>query len=299
MDIAKIELFTEVEQLATDYNLGTLQKSYIKTDYNKRLLLNAIVWIGASILGMIFVVAIVLRLTLPGLLVGLDNYLTATLLAIIGIVIFYGCFRQGQFNLRAYRYQNREQVHIYTDGMIYLEGQTANLTVHWDQITELTRGDIDDEASGKVSLDRLYLTLTNEHGMEQQVLFQPALPQCQEICAQVEQAYTDARLPALLLKFNAGEQLDFADLTISQAGIGIPHISNISDAATIPNTHETGEHDMFTWSQLEALEGKIDVDQPYTTITVKDVKHSIIFREFTCEIVNISLFKALLAAIKQ
>ncbi len=299
MDTAKIELFTEVEQLATKQQLGRLQKSYTKTDDNKRLFLNAIVWIGASILGMIFVIAVVLRLTLPGPLAGLSNYLTAALRGVIGIVIVYGCFRQWQLNLRAYRYQNREQVHIYTDGMVYLEGQLANLTVRWDQIAELTRGDIDDEASGKVSLDRLYLTMTYEHDVEHQVIFQPALPQCPEICAQVEQAYTDARLPALLTKYRAGERLEFADLTISQTGISIPRISAISDTPTIPNTHDRTERDEFTWSQLEALGAIIEVSQPYTTIAVNDAKNSIRFREFTCEIVNVSLFKALLAVIKQ
>ncbi len=284
MDTTKVKplFFAEVEQLAINHKLGTLQKSYTKTDDDKRLLLNAIVWISTSTLGMIFVLALVLRLTLPGPEVGLNNYLTAALLGIIGLIILYGCFRQGLLNLRAYQYREREQVHIYTDGMVYLEGQAANLTVRWDQIEELTRGDIDDEASGKVSLDCIYLTITPDT----QIFFQPALPQCPEICAEVEQAYTDARLPALLIKYHKGEQLEFSDLLISQAGINIP------------GTQDTTKRDEFTWDQLEALEATIEVSQPYTIIKTQKPKNSIRFQEFTCEIANASLFKALLLAIK-
>jgi hypothetical protein len=283
---AKQLFFTEVEQLAASHTLVTLQTSYTKTDDSKRLFLNASVWMSISVLGMIFIIALVLRLTLPGPLTGLNNYLTAAVLSIIGIIILYGCFRQGLLNLRAYQYRNREQVHIYSNGMVYLKDQTANLAVRWDQIEELTRGDIDDEASGKVSLDSIYLTLTSNPDAEP-IFFQPALPQCPEICAQVEQAYTKARLPALLIKYQQGEPLEFADLIISQMGI------------SIPSTPNTTERDEFSWSQLEALKYTIEVDQPYTTIKVEHDKKSTIFKEFTCEIANANLLKALLATFEQ
>ncbi len=289
MNVSKVEqpFFTEAQQFATIHKLGTLQKAYTKTDENRRLFLNAIVWMSISVLGAIFVIALVLRLILPGEMSGLGNYLTAALLAVIGFVILYGCFRQGQLNLRAYQYRNREQVHIYTDGMVYLEGQLAHLAVRWDQIVELTRGDIEDEASGKVNLDRLYLAL--KHDAEQQIFFQPALPQRLEICAQVEQAYTNARLPGLLSRYREGEDLEFDELNISQAGISIPHA---------PGT--TGR-DKFTWDQLEAQGGAIKVSQPYTTITMrgKDNGDVTLFKEFTCEIANACLLEALLVELKR
>lgn len=292
MDISKVEqqppqpFFAEVEQLAMKHKLGMLQQSYTKTDTSKRLLFNAIVWITISIIGMIFVLALVLRLILPGPLAGLSNYLTGALLAVIGFVILYGCFRQGLLNLRAYEYRNREQVHIYTDGMVYLEGQIAHLTVLWNEIVELTRGDIEDEASGKVTLDRIYLAL--KHDAERQIFFQPALPQLLEICAQVEQAYTDARLPALLARYSNGESLNFDELSISQAGVSIPR------ALGAP------VRDEFTWDQLATQGGKLAVSQPYTTITLqgKDADEEPLYKEFTCEIVNACLLKALLTEIK-
>ncbi len=288
MDVLKVEqpFFAEAEQLATSHKLGMLQKSYTKADDSKRLFFNAIIWMGTSILGMIFIIALVLRLVLPGAFAGLGNYLTAALIAVIGFIILYGCFRQGLLNLRAYQFRNREQVHIYTDGMVYLEGQIAHLTVHWDQIVELTRGDIEDEVSGKVNLDRIYLVL--QHNAEQQIFFQPALPQRLEICAQVEQAYTDARLPALLSRYREGERLDFEDLSISRTGV------------SIPRAQETAERDEFTWDQLEAQAGTLEVGQPYTTITMrgKEAYDVTLFKEFTCEIANACLLKALLAELK-
>ena len=287
MNIVKVEqpFFAEVEQLATKHKLGMLQEAYTKADEDRRLLLNAIVWMSISILGAIFVIALVLRLMLPGEISGLGNYLTAAVLAIIGFVILYGCFRQGQLNLRAYQYRNREQVHIYTDGIVYLEGQIAHLAVRWDQIVELTRGDIEDEAGGKVNLDRLYLAL--KHDAEQEIFFQPALPQRLEICARVEQAYTAARLPDLLSRYRASERLYFDDLNVSQAGISIPHALG------------TAEHDEFAWDQLEG--GAIAVSQPYTTITIRgqDDDDVVLFKEFTCEIPNACLLKALLAELRQ
>lgn len=289
MDISKVEqqqpqpFFTEVEQLATKHKLGTLQQSYTKTDTSKRLLFNAIVWVSISMLGMIFVLSLVVRLILPGPLVGLSNYLTAALLAVIGFVILYGCFRQGLLNLRAYQYRDREQVHIYTEGMVYLEGQIAHLTVRWNEIVELTRGDIEDEAGGKVDLDRIYLVL--KHDAERQIFFQPALPQLPEICAQVEQAYTDARLPALLTRYHEGEHLEFDELSVSRTSVSIPRALGAS------------ERDEFTWDQLAVQRGKLEVGQPYTTITIrgKDVDEKILYREFTCEIPNACLLKSLLA----
>lgn len=294
MDILKVEqqssqrFLAEVEQLAIKHKLGTLQKSYIKIDESKRLLLNAIVWISASILGAIFVISLVLRLILAGSEAGISNYLTAALLAAIGFVILYGSFRQGLFNLRTYQYRNREQVHIYTEGMVYLEGLIAHLAVRWDQIVEFTRGDIEDEAGGKVTLDRIYLAL--KHDAEQQILFQPALPQRLEICAQVEQAYTDARLPVLLSRYREGERLEFEELSISRAGVSIPRALG------------TAERDEFAWDQLAAQGGSLEVGQPYTTITMqgKDTSDgTTLFREFTCEIPNACLLKALLAEPKR
>ncbi|MBA2679792.1 MAG: hypothetical protein H0U76_15525 [Ktedonobacteraceae bacterium] len=288
MDISTAEqqplpFFTEVEQLATKHKLGTLQQSYMKTDTSRRLFVNAIVWISASIVGMIFVLALVLRLVLPGPLAGLNNYLTAALLAVIGFVILYGCFRQGLLNLRAYQYRNREQVHLYTEGMVSLEDQTAHLVVRWDEIVELTRGDIEDEASGKVTLDRIYLAL--KHDAEQQIFFQPALPQLLEICTQVEQMYTEASLPALLARYSNGEHLQFDELNVSQNGVSIPRALGAT------------EYDTFTWDQLATQGGKLEISQPYTTITVqgKDATEETLYKEFTCEIVNACLLKALLA----
>lgn len=287
MNIVKVEqpFFAEAEQLATKHKLGTLQEAYTKTDEDRRLFLNAIVWMSVSILGAIFVIALVLRLMLPGEISGLGNYLTAAVLAIVGFVILYGCFRQGQLNLRAYQYRNREQVHLYTDGMVYLEGQIAHLAVRWDQIVELTRGDIEDEASGKVNLDRLYLAL--KHDTEQEIFFQPALPQRLEICARVEQSYTATRLPGLLSRYRTGERLSFDDLNVSQAGISIPRALG------------TAERDEFAWDQLEG--GAIEVSQPYTTITTQGQEDDdvVLFKEFTCEIPNACLLKALLAELKQ
>jgi hypothetical protein len=176
-------------------------------------------------------------------------------------------------------------VHIYTAGIVYLEGQTAHLALRWEQIQELMRGDIDDETSGKVSLDCLYLTLTPDT----EIFFQPALPQRLEICAEIEQAYTDALLPALLIKYQQGAQLEFSDLLISQAGINIPDTTNTQDTTTRTE---------LTWLQLEELAATIEVSQPYTTIKVQHPKNSIRFRAFTCEIANASLLKALLLIIK-
>ncbi len=286
MDISKVEqqpFFAEVEQIATNHRLGALQRSYTQTDNSKRLLFNAIVWVSISTVGMIFVLSLVLRLVLPGPLVGLSNYLTAALLAVIGFVILYGCFRQGLLNLRAYQYRNREQVHIYTEGMVYLEGQIAHLVVRWNEIVELMRGDIEDEASGKVDLDRIYLAL--KHDAERQIFFQPALPQLSEICAQVEQAYTAACLPALLARYHNGEHLEFDELSVSQTGVSIPRALGAV------------ERDEFTWDQLATQGGRLEVGQPYTTIAIrgKDVDEEILYREFTCEIPNTCLLKSLLA----
>ncbi|GAC1473728.1 MAG: hypothetical protein PVS3B1_25740 [Ktedonobacteraceae bacterium] len=286
MDISKGEqqasqpFFPEVEALATSQELGALQTSYTKKDDDKRLFVNALVWMSVSILGMIFVITLVLRLTLPGPFVGLSNYLTAAVLAIIGFVILYGCFRQGLLNLRAYQYRNREQVHIYTEGMVYLEGQATSLTVRWEQIEELTRGDVEDEVSGKVKLDRLYLAL--QHDPEQQIFFQPALPQRLEICARVEQAYTSARLPNLLARYRKGDALEFDSLLVSKEGVSIPRALG------------TSERDDFSWNQLTGPGGGIEVDQPYTTIRGHNTTNSILFREFTCEIANACLLKALI-----
>jgi hypothetical protein len=171
--------------------------------------------------------------------------------------------------------------------MISLEDQTAHLVLRWDEIVELTRGDIEDEASGKVTLDRIYLAL--KHDAERQIFFQPALPQLLEICEQVEQAYTNARFPTLLARYREGERLEFDELRISQEGISVPR------ALGAPERYE------HTWDQLAAQGGGLEVSQPYTTITVqgKDADKETLYREFTCEIANACLLKALLAEIER
>jgi hypothetical protein len=277
--------FSEVEQLAAIHRLGNLRASYTRaaTSNGNRLFLNAIVWLTSSALGFIFVVAIVVKLSWPGPYAGMTNYLTAAVLGIIGSVILAGCVRQGLLHWKAYRTSGREQVHIYEDGLVYLTEQSASHVFSWEEIAACTRGDIEDEVAGKVTLDHLYLDMNNATSEgESQFFFRPDLPQRLEICEQIELTYAQARFPALLEQYQKGERLEFTNLVINRSGIN----KALAD----------GLHDVLPWDQVETFE----VGQPYTTIKARrSGANSVMwFKEFTCEIADACLLKALVAEIR-
>ncbi|GCE23807.1 DUF6585 family protein [Dictyobacter kobayashii] len=269
--------YAEVQQLAKAYTLGERCSSFTQSTINGgRLLSNAIVWFAISIIGLFFLIDAVRKIVLSQTLADPPTLRSIGAIGVISLIILLGCFLQGWRNLREYSYRHREQVHIFEDGFVFLEGRQQSHVLRWDNIESLLRGTLDPKHPHHVMHDNLSF-VTDKDVV---VVLEPKVQQRSKLCDAIERAYTDYRYPGMLELYRLGEDLEFGDLIINQEGVS--HVRANSD-----------EEDLLPWEEVESFE----VGETYTRIHSKEDSGHAWFEELTADIDNALILKELLPTI--
>lgn len=269
--------YAEVQRLATAYTLGERRSSYTQSTINgARLLSNAIVWFAISVIGLFFLVDAVRKIILSQTLADPPTLRSIGAIGVISLIILLGCFLQGWRNLREYSYRHREQVHVFEDGFVFLEGRQQSHVLRWDNIESLMRGTLNPRHPDHVINDNLSF-VTDKDVL---LLLKPKVQQRTELCNTIERAYTDYRYPGMLELYRLGEDLEFGDLIINQEEIS--HVRPNSD-----------EEEQLPWDEVESIE----VGETYTRVYSKDDHDHVWFEELTADIENALILKELIPII--
>ncbi|GLV54997.1 hypothetical protein KDH_18440 [Dictyobacter sp. S3.2.2.5] len=264
--------YAEVQRLATAYALGERRSSYTQSTINgARLLINAIVWFVISVIGLLFLIDAARKITLSQTLADPPTLRSIGAIGVISLIILLGCFLQGWRNLREYRYRHREQVHIFEDGFVFLQGRQQSHVLRWDNIESLMRGTLDPKHPSHIIGD----TLSFITDKDVQLLLEPKVQQRSELCDTIERAYTNYRYPGMLELYRLGEDLEFGDLIINREEIS--HVRPNSD-----------EEEQLPWDEVESIEvgetytrvySKEDHDHPWFEVLTADVDNALILKE--------------------
>jgi hypothetical protein len=176
-----------------------------------------------------------------------------------------------------YRYRYREQVHIYEDGFVYLEGRLKSYALRWDEIDVLLRGTLNPRHPKQVMRDRL--TVISDK--ELLVMIEPKVQQRMELCDKIERLYTDYRLPGMTELYYLGENLEFGDLALNKE-----YISKILK-------REEYEEENVPWDDVES----IDVADQFTRVMLHEQEKPW-FEVLTADIENALILKEILASIQ-
>ncbi|GCE30848.1 hypothetical protein KDA_63320 [Dictyobacter alpinus] len=270
--------YTEIQNIATKLKLGELRSSYTQSTINgTRLLINAIVWFLISAIGLFFLIDAIRKIALATTLADPQTLRSIGGIAVVSLVVLSGCFLQGWRNLREYNYRRREQVHIFEDGFVFLEGRQQSHALRWDMIESLLRGMLDPKHPRHVRHD----TLTFITDKDVVLAFEPKVLQRTELCDSIERTYTDYRRPGMLELFRLGEELEFGDLIIDQDGVSHVHAN-------------TDHEETLDWDEIETFE----VGDTYTRITSKAQTEHAWFEELTADIENALILKELLPIVR-
>lgn len=266
--------YTEIQKIATENHLGQLRASYTQSTIGgARLLINALVWFVASLIGLYFLIDAIRKIGLQSTLSDPPTLRSIGAIGVISLVVLFGCFLQGWRNLREYRYRHREQVHVFEDGIVFLEGREQSYALSWDKIESLLRGKLDPKHPKRIARDTL-IFITDK---DETVVFEPKVQNCIELCDSIERTYTDYRSPGILELYRLGEDLDFGNLIIDQDGVTHVH-DNVE------------KEDSLSWEEVNTFEvGKI-----FTHITTTKLKNKFWFEELTADIDNALILKELL-----
>lgn len=270
--------YAEIQKIAAEDHLGQLRASYTQsTTSGIRLLINAIVWFIVSLIGLYFLIDAVRKIGLQSTLSDPPTLRSIGAIGVISLVVLFGCFLQGWRNLREYRYRHREQVHVFEDGFVFLEGREQSYALRWDKIEILLRGKLDPKHAKRIVRDTL-IFVTDKDAT---IIFEPKVQAAMELCNTIERAYTDYRSPGMLELYHMGEDLDFGNLIIDQEGVTHVH-TNVD------------EEDNVSWDEIDTFE----VGKTFTQITIKQMKDKFWFEELTSDIDNVLILKELLPAFR-
>ncbi|GHO83654.1 DUF6585 family protein [Dictyobacter formicarum] len=271
--------YAEVQRLATAYTLGERCSSYTQSTINgARLLINAIVWFAISIIGLFFLADAVRKIILSQTLADPPTLRSIGAIGVISLILLLGCLLQGWRNLREYSYRHREQVHVFEDGFVFLEGRQQSHVLRWDNIESLMRGSLNSKHPDHVINDTLSF-ITDKDVL---LVLEPKVQQRTELCDTIERAYTNYRYPGMLELYRLGEDLEFGDLIINQEEIS--HVRANSE-----------EEEQLPWDEIESIE----VGETYTRVYSKDDPDHAWFEELTADVDNALILKELLPIIFQ
>jgi hypothetical protein len=266
----------EAQQLARDHSLGSLQASYTQSTLNGlRLYINALVWFAIALVGFFFLADAIRKIS--GAMGDPPTLRSIGAIGVISLVVLFGCCIQGWHNLREFRYRHREQVHIYADGIVYLEGRKKSYSFRWDEIDALLRGVLNPKYPGKVMRDCLTI-ITDKDTL---LILKPKVQQRLELCDTIEHHYTDYRLPGMLELYHLGETLEFGDLALNKE-----YLSQISK-------HEDYVEESIPWSDVVSLE----VGEQFTRVTTLQHPEKPWFEAFTGDIENALILKEIASKI--
>jgi hypothetical protein len=263
--------YAEVQHLAAENHLGAPQVEYTQTTINgTRLIINAAVWFVVALVGLYFLINALLQIRY--VYTDTESLQSMGAMAIVGLILLGGYLLQSWRNLREYRYRQREQIHVFEDGFVYLEGRDKSHVLRWDHIDVLFRGVLDPKHTGHILRDRLTM-ITDK---EQVIALNPKLQHCMEICDLIEQRYTDYRLPGMLELYKLGEDLEFGDLVLNRREVS-RFEKNSEDEETI------GWDDVATIQvseQFTRVYTKDDPDgKPWFERVTLDVENALLLKE--------------------
>lgn len=271
--------YAEVQRLATAYTLGERRSSYTQSTINgARLLINAIVWFAISAIGLLFLVDAARKIILSQTLDDPPTLRSIGAIGVVSLIILFGCLLQAWRNLREYHFRHREQVHVFEDGFVFLQGRQQSHVLRWDSIENLMRGTLDPKHPNHVIKDTLSF-ITDKDVL---LLLEPKVQQRAELCDTIERAYTDYRYPGMLELYRLGEDLEFGNLIINRE-----EISRVR-----PNSDE---EEQLLWEEVEAIE----VGETYTRVYSKDDRNHPWFEELTADVDNALILKELIPIIFQ
>jgi hypothetical protein len=271
--------YAEVQHLAEENHLGAPQVEYTQTTINgTRLLINAVVWFVIALIGFYFVINALLQIRY--VYTDTESLQSMGAMAIVGAILLGGCLLQSWRNLREYQYRKREQIHVFEDGFVYLEGRDKSYVLRWDHIDALLRGVLDPKRTGHILRDRLTIVTDKDEVFA----LNPKLQQRTEICDLIERLYTDYRLPGMLELYKLGEDLEFGDLILNRRGVS-RFEKNSEDEETI----EWDEVSTINVSdQFTCVYTKDDPDgKPWFDRVTLDVENALILKELVPKVIEI------------
>ena len=109
----------------------------------------------------------------------------------------------------------QDQVALYTEGFISLDVSKAT-AYRWENIDFIRRGAFQSAGAGNWDIDRITVqaaqkTFSLDASMEVHARA--------DICDKIERNFVSARLPQIIDQYNAGEEIAFGDLSVSQIGL--------------------------------------------------------------------------------
>lgn len=270
--------YTEIQQLARQHKLGKLHSSYTRSaTSSSRILINAIIWFAIGLVGLFFLIDAVRKIMTSETLSDPPTLRSIGAIGVISLILLFGCLLQGWRNLREYHNRNREQVHIFEDGFVFLEGHEYSHVLRWDTIESLLRGTLDPKHPKNVAQDNLLI----ETDKGTTLVFEPKVHQRMEACDIIERNYTDYRRPGMLELYRLGEDLEFGNLIVNQTGVNYLHA-------------QTKEEEVLPWEALTSIE----VGKTYTRILTDKDGATPWFEELTADIDNALILKELLPIIQ-
>jgi hypothetical protein len=269
--------YVEVQQLATQQQLGKLHASFHTTTVNgARLIINTIVWFIVALISLYFLFDALSQIR--AVLADSEALQSLGAMALISLAVFGGGLIQGWKSLREYHYRHREQLHVFEDGFVYLKdpvitkGRGKSAVVRWDEISVLMRGRLDTRHTGRILRDSVSIFTDKD----ELIYIYPRLQQRMELCDLLEQRYTNYRLPGIFELYKLGEELDFDKIALSKEGIS-RFINDEEDEETLDWQDVASIEIGDQYTRIYAT--RANAEKPWLDLMTVDVENALLLRK--------------------
>jgi len=202
----------EIQQLAEAHSLGTPTASYSQRSFTLLFVLLLMLFLSLFCLGW-SIQAFFGSATLP------QELEVLILTAFVGGLTIYGYVRWW-----------KQQIHLYTEGFVYLRWPNAK-ALRWEQIEtiwyELRNSDTQDP------WDTLRICTTD--GTELKVWVVTTLRNARDLYRRIEREFVRMRLPGMLEQYEAGNNIAFGELSVNKLGL-------------------TRKGETLPWSQVQSID---------------------------------------------
>jgi hypothetical protein len=185
----------EVQQLAEIHSLGAPTASYSQRTFTALFVLLAILLISLFCLGwaiQLFFASAPLREELE--------------------VLIGTAFMGGLTSYMYLRWWRKQQIHLYTEGFVYLKWPKAK-ALRWKQVETICY----ELTNSEGAWDTLRLRTTD--GTELKVWVVTILRDAREIYRRIEREVVRVRLPGMIEQYEAGHSIAFGDLSVNKLGL--------------------------------------------------------------------------------
>ncbi len=197
----------EVQQLAEIHSLGAPTASYSKRSFNFLLVLISVLF--CSLLSMLWFISS-----------ASSNILLAVVVAGELIALYIVLYKRWN-----------QQVHIYTEGLVYLRQRKAE-ALRWEQIKTVWYEKTVWFAEDTNDWDYLHIRKTDGTELEVRV---KVLSGSSEIYATIEREFVRIHLPGMIEQYEAGHSIAFGALSVNKLGL-------------------TYQGETLAWSQVQSID---------------------------------------------